>query len=598
MRLTKLESVDAILTYALTTDPWPVQVGKSATVQLVVDAPREGTTSVRQLTVAIPVDAEGTAPNATNLAATAPGEGCAAIVCSASQAWDVTPGIPGEFVFAPKSRQPVDLTGQSLTITLSGIAINGVEGTASLSVREWAATGGHAPPAPDKGEAASGTVAIAVPKFRTGFHLGPFQATPADIDPGKDPSCSVVLSWAGSDDATYLIQYNGMTVEHPQGQPTQPLPPAGSYKVSNLKDDLTVFTLIVKAAGGAVAVQQQALVNVNWAKAKFEVFPDTLGQNATCMLRWRTNADHCYINGTAVDAPDGTMTVTVKDSMDFQLTALRGQDMAQEPRHVNVVSPVINSFQVLVNGQPVQDHDKFDAGTVVTLTWDTRYAETVSITPDIGHPVGASSDPKSPPSVPVDNSTTFALTCTGKNPPPPPAQVRVAVNPVQIVEFSVDPGTIDPGGTATLKWKTVRATKATIDGIGEVNALEGTAPIPNKPQSDAGYRLTCEGPDGPIYQDCPLAVNSVKVSAHIEYGPTDFDYPSLVWSTERAIGNVTISSPDGGLANNEALPMDVGPSGSVTVSRGTERDFTYRVTARGPGASPVTQEVVVSALYH
>src|SRR5215207_2909671 len=126
-----LQDGTTLLTYSLTTEPMPVQVSVSptspslATLIFVVSCPRSvGTATVSQITISLPVDAAGKAPDPTNLAMTAPLLSSASISSSGSDVWVPSAGSsPGLFIFTPKSG-PVQVSAQSLTIEFTGIQVN------------------------------------------------------------------------------------------------------------------------------------------------------------------------------------------------------------------------------------------------------------------------------------------------------------------------------------------------------------------------------------------------------------------------------------------------------------------------------------------
>src|SRR6266566_2982702 len=70
-------------------------------------------------------------------------------------------------------------------------------------------------------------------------------------------------------------------------------------------------------------------------------------------------------------------------------------------------------------------------------------------------------------------------------PPPPPAAPTASI--------SVDPNTIQAGGSASLTWQTSNATDVSIDGIGAVQP-NGTQQV--SPAESTTYTLTAKGAGG------------------------------------------------------------------------------------------------------
>lgn len=97
----------------------------------------------------------------------------------------------------------------------------------------------------------------------------------------------------------------------------------------------------------------------------------------------------------------------------------------------------------------------------------------------------------------------FAMSCKKKvkalPPPPPEAEVRNVPPPPpptrpSILAFSVEPTTIEPGQSATLRWNVSGATSISIDqGIGHVSPTDTHTVTPRESTT---YTLTAVGPSG------------------------------------------------------------------------------------------------------
>jgi peptidoglycan-associated lipoprotein len=77
---------------------------------------------------------------------------------------------------------------------------------------------------------------------------------------------------------------------------------------------------------------------------------------------------------------------------------------------------------------------------------------------------------------------------TAPGPPPPPP-----LPPSPTASISVNPTSIQPGGTASLTWQATNATDISIDGVGAVQAT-GSQSV--SPTESTTYRLTAKGPGG------------------------------------------------------------------------------------------------------
>lgn len=101
---------------------------------------------------------------------------------------------------------------------------------------------------------------------------------------------------------------------------------------------------------------------------------------------------------------------------------------------------------------------------------------------------------KPAPVAPVTRDTT----------PPPPAP-DTSIKPT-ILEFSVEPSTVERGQSALLKWNVSNANQISIDnGVGDVQA-NGTRRV--IPSESTTYRLTATGPNGSV-----SATTTVNVTA-------------------------------------------------------------------------------------
>ena len=92
---------------------------------------------------------------------------------------------------------------------------------------------------------------------------------------------------------------------------------------------------------------------------------------------------------------------------------------------------------------------------------------------------------------------------TGNTPPPPP--VATATRP-SILEFSVEPSTVERGQSALLKWSVSNATQISIDnGIGEVQSSGNRRVIPSESTT---YRLTASSTAGSVTATTTVNVTS------------------------------------------------------------------------------------------
>lgn len=552
-----------LLSYSVSTTPDPIQASPSqdspslATLSIVVSNNTHQIITCKSITFSFTVG-----KNAKDFSNDTTG-----ITSSTTPGWSINQS-GGVFTATPNTPTAGQVGAGGLSFELSGIKVNQQPGTFDFTITEVTEPGDQ-----------TGTLTIPLGKFPPQFKVNDLTADPLSVGPGGPTT----LYWSGSTGANYAIEYNDVTIT--KTKDGQPLPPIGSYTIDNLQSD-TTFNLVVSyqvpGQDQPVTVERSRTVAVVRAQiVQFTAFPLTLGQNAMCNIQWTTNGDQCYLDpgSQSVAAPSGSTSMKIPQSINLTLTAIKGTDMTQQSRSVTVVAPVIKSFTSSATGTVY-------AGTPVTLQWDTQFAETVSITPDIGTVQASGSVIVNPL-----NTTTYTLTCTGLG-PNVVQQVTVVVYSVEITLFAVSPTVTNPGDTATLAWTTVRATSASIDnGIGNV-ALNGTQQV--NPQRDTTYTLTCEGPNGPISQSVTLPTNCVKIN---NLGIVCIDSPTacawggwpgtryhIVWDTQ--------------LATSTQLSLNgqvVATQSGTYVYQNSYDSQVFTLTAYGPGG-PTT--ATLSLQYH
>jgi peptidoglycan-associated lipoprotein len=101
-------------------------------------------------------------------------------------------------------------------------------------------------------------------------------------------------------------------------------------------------------------------------------------------------------------------------------------------------------------------------------------------------------------------------------PPPPPA----ATSPEPTATISVNPNSIDAGGSAVLAWRTTDATEVSIEGIGTVSPF-GTQNV--APTQSTTYHLVARGPGGSADATARLTVNAAAVAPQAAAAPQAID---------------------------------------------------------------------------
>lgn len=230
---------DTLLNYAINHTPNPIQASprtgnpSTATLALVVSNSTGYTITCKSISLGFLV---GT--NAEDFCADTTG-----ISTSVPTGWHMD-SSGGLFTFTPLTKEAGQIKGQGLSFTLSGINVNQEPGPFTVTITEEASD-------EDSVSEDSRCKDFSLAKFPAKFEVGELNADPTIVAQGG----STILSWSGSGSsgnytATYVIEYldandNKVTISHPKGEPTQPLPPVGSYQIDNLVNNPTVFYLIV-----------------------------------------------------------------------------------------------------------------------------------------------------------------------------------------------------------------------------------------------------------------------------------------------------------------------------------------------------------------
>jgi len=325
---------DTPLSFALFTDPEPLQAGPPQ-----VDAPPT------KLTIVVSNDAhelvqcqsisfdflEGT--NAKDFFADAEGVGT-----SAPTGWSIKASGP-LFTATPDTPANGKIGGEGLTFEFSNIKVNQQVGTSNLTVTS---------------ETSAGAINTVLPlaKFPQQFELGPLQVTPP---PPVDPGSSVVLSWSGSDGATYELQYedsdgNTVTISHVEGDPNSPLPATGTYTINNLERTTTFYLLVTLAVPDQdepTTSERSISVDVIDRPPTITFFQgkvETSLTSVTLVLNWEAqHADTCSISGDFnslnTSSTDDSFKIDLgpSDAIDktYTLTANRA-DFPSATAHVSI----------------------------------------------------------------------------------------------------------------------------------------------------------------------------------------------------------------------------------------------------------------------
>jgi RHS repeat-associated protein len=319
---------------------------------------------------------------------------------------------------------------------------------------------------------------------------------------------------------------------------------------------LTVF--LRGTPGATISIEVRKGGAIPAPQVVFEATPQAITLGETSTLQWTTtNADRITINQGIGDVlATGTLTVAPKDTTTYTLSATGtgGATTASATVRVTVPTPTVS---LSVNP------DTIVQGASATLTWNSNFADTMTIQPGIG-PVSANGSLTVSPS----QTTTYMITVTGRGGTSnATATLTVLLPPT--VTMGASPQTILAGVSSTLKWTSTNATTATIEpGIGNASPI-GSMTI--SPQQTTTYVITVTGPGGSasasvtIKVEDPLAPPVVSISASPSTIPKGSS-STLSWACK----NVQSAHIDNGIG---IVPAE----GTAIVS--PECTTTYTITA-------------------
>ncbi|MCP3946334.1 MAG: hypothetical protein GY709_05865, partial [Herbaspirillum sp.] len=378
-------------------------------------------------------------------------------------------------------------------------------------------------------------------------------ADPAVLPAGGGTS---VLTWNSSNADSCIIE-PGIGSVDPNGSVTVSLTETGSYTLTSTGPGGTAIYSITIGVLPSVTITAE---------------PGALpAGGGTSVLTWNTvHADSCVIEpGIGSVDPNGSVTVSLTETVEYILTATG-------PGGTSAASVTIQTVSQAPSAEISADPATLPAGGGTSvLTWNTAYADSCVIEPDIG-----SVDPNGSVTVSLTETVEYILTATG---PGGTSAVSVTIQtgplPEVSAEISANPMTLPTGGgTSVLTWSTENADSCFIEpDIGDVPcgdsvgvSLTGTTE----------YILTSTGSGGTATAEVTVTVSDVNISADPP-GVMPGESSVLTWNSVSA--DSCVIEPDIG---------SFGPNGSVTVT--PEGTTDYIVTVTGPeGSSSAGVRVVV-----
>ena len=425
-------------------------------------------------------------------------------------------------------------------------------------------------------------VPMDVPRIRYNILTRRVGATPPVADAGPDqigvrPGV-ITLNGSGSYDPLGLaLTYRWQQIGGPAVTINNPTSAVASFTA--LEGQTYVFRLTVTNTDGlssSARTTVSAITLPNVQINRFDINPQTIPAGQCAVISWSVaNAETVTITPdvNTNNRPEGSATVCPANTTTYTLTATNATNgkQASASLTLTVTGPIAVMASIT----------RFDAvptniapGESSTLQWATQNAATVTLN-------GQTVAPNGSQVVSPATTTTYTLVATGTDGKPVTATAVVTVtpNPVpRVISFSVNPATINAGGSAQLCWQVENAATVTIDQ--NIGTVAGSGCRTVTVDKTTTFTLTATNASGTVTASATLTV-SVQITSFtndptfsgISGGPV-----KLSWTTTGAdyviITGLTITQTK--------QPAN----GSITVTPDTNSDYT--LTAYGPTGQTVT----------
>ena len=426
-------------------------------------------------------------------------------------------------------------------------------------------------------------VPMDVPRIRYNVLTRQVGATPPVADAGPDQigarPGTITLNGSGSyDPLGQPLKYQWTQI----GGPTVPInnPTAAVATFTAAEGQTYVFRLTVTNTSGLSASARTTVSTItipNVSVNRFDANPPTITAGQCSIISWDVgNAETITITPgvTTNNRPQGTAQVCPTQTTTYTLTATNATNAKQATASLTVtVTAAPTTMASITRFEAVPTN--ITSGESSTLQWATLNAVTVTLN-------GQSVQPNGSQVVNPTQTTTYTLVATGTDGRPVTATAVVTVTAgsvPRILQFGLNPATINVGGQAQLTWQVENATSVSISpGIGTVDAT-GSRTV--NPTVSTTYVITATNANGSVTASATLTVGSVQILSFTNdpaFSPIAGGPVTLTWTTSGAAA-VTITGlgvPPG------TLPVN----GSITVNPTTNSDYT--LTAYGSNGQTVS----------
>ena len=191
---------------------------------------------------------------------------------------------------------------------------------------------------------------------------------------------------------------------------------------------------------------------------------------------------------------------------------------------------------------------------------------------------------------PSGAGSTYRLSATnGSGTPTQDIHIGVFVRPevvstdVSIDDFRASNTDITEDQNATLLWETSNATSVTLGIVGETaSTVDADGSMLVEPDVTTAYRLTANGPGGPLTQDLTITVSEALDQPRIvTFAPDDSSLSTTQSTTIRWTLQNVLSGTITGPSLNRALASGELASGSISVGPFSVGNQNYSLTVQG-----------------
>lgn len=341
--------------------------------------------------------------------------------------------------------------------------------------------------------------------------LADFAAAP---NPSPAPGTPITFTWTPGGGAPNLLRLNPGAIDIPLTDSSFTLDPGPTVD--------TTYTLVARnSASGTTPTTAEVLVTVTPAPepatiVNFSADPMTIDSGGESTLSWEaggtapvtvTISDGAtdIFTGTGSSSSNPPVVVSPAITTTYTLTATNGVSPDPTPATVEVTvnpppvdPPIIRSF--------VPTPNQIEAGDPSVLTWEVEGTEPIELRLT-DEAAGFEQDVTDldEHTVTPDTTTTYTLSATnvaGSDSEDRTVTVIIPDEPATIVDFTVDPTTVELGGSSTLSWEVTGTEPLTIDllenGVLFVEDLEsvGSLPVTPTPEGDYVYTLNAANEAG------------------------------------------------------------------------------------------------------